>query len=62
MYLSKNYDHGAAFIAAGTDLKVSHHDQPQRVTEAGHQAAGVDPTVMTVLYDLSIAQQAHHHH
>lgn len=46
----------------GTDLEVPHHDESHGVGEAAHQAARVGPTVLTVLYDLSIAQQTHHHH
>lgn len=46
----------------GTHLEVSHHDKAHGVGAARHQRAGVDPAAAAVFDNLSVAQEAHHHH
>lgn len=49
-------------LGAWVYLEVAHHEQTHGVGAARHQSAGVDPTAVTVLDHLGVAQKAHHHH
>lgn len=48
--------------APDAHLEVTDHDQTDGVGAARHQSAGVDPTLVTVLDHLSVAQEANHDH